>query len=280
MYSEILGKTVRYSGYFPPNYSLSAQSYPVLYHLHGGGPGRDTDLTGPSRIPHFMDELIAEKSVLPMIIISPDARRDEQVRHATFYMNDVEGVFRWKDMFFQEFIPYIERRYRVLKRPDTGDSLRAVSGISMGGFGALSYGLQRPGFFVAAASLSASLRSAYDLEEMSQPEYERRYAKVLGTGLKGKERVAATQYPQVCPLCVAEAGDGTEFGKTRFFFSCGGEDEFVCGTSQLHTIFKKKQVAHEYCVHPGEHDWEYWRGELPDMLRFISQAFADALGKK
>ena len=276
MYSDILGKTVRYSSYFPADYALSAKAYPILYHLHGGGPGKDTDLTGASRIPQLMNTLVAEGSVLPMIIVSPDARRDDTLQHATFYMNDADGEFRWKDMFFQEFMPYIEKRYRVLQSPDTGTPLRSIAGISMGGFGALSYALRHPGLFTSAAALSASLRTAFDIEDMDQPEYEKRYGKVLGHSLKGKERMAS-QYPDNCPLCLAKAGDGAALGQSRLFFDCGAQDEFVTGASVLHTALKAKEVPHSYQVRPGEHDWEYWRGALPDMLRFISQGFAERL---
>lgn len=276
MYSEVLSKTVRYSSYFPPDYALSSKAYPVLYLLHGGGPGKDTDLTGPSRIPWFMNTLIAEGGVLPMIIVSPDARRDDTLRHATFYMNDADGAFRWKDMFFQEFMPYIENRYRVLKRPGAPGSLRAIAGISMGGFGALSYAMRHPGLFASAAALSASLRTAFDIEDMDQPEYEKRYGKVLGAKLKGKDRMA-TQYPDNCPLCLAKAKNAADLAQTRFFFDCGAEDCFVTGASLLHTELRAKKIPHSYLVRPGEHDWEYWRGALPDMLRFISQGFAESL---
>src|SRR5947209_3844555 len=80
------------------------------------------------------------------LIVAPEGRR-------SFYVNSADGKFRYSDFFLQEFLPYIEGKYRVRG----GRGGRAISGISMGGYGALRFAFAHPELFSAVSAQSAAL---------------------------------------------------------------------------------------------------------------------------
>ncbi len=144
--SKILNMDRNYAIYLPPDYETSKRDYPVLYLLHGGG----DDQTGWiqfGEVKLITDKAIGEGTATPMIIVMPDANTD--VRG---YENDVTGKWRYEDFFFQEFLPSVEKTYRI-----KGDKrYRAVAGLSMGGGGSFTYALHQPQMFSSACPLSAS----------------------------------------------------------------------------------------------------------------------------
>ena len=91
-----------------------------------------------------------------MIIVMPDANTGRRG-----YLNDIKGEWRYEDFFFQEFMPFIEKTYRI--KPDK--HYRAVAGLSMGGEGTFIYALHHPELFSSACPLSAGT-GPKNIEEM------------------------------------------------------------------------------------------------------------------
>jgi len=149
MTSKILNMDRKYAIYLPPDYEASQRNYPVLYLLHGAG----DDQTGWVQFGEVLliaDKAIKEGKATPMIIVMPDANTGQRG-----YFNDIKGKWRYEDFFFEEFMPYIEKHYRI-----KGEKrYRAVSGLSMGGGGTLMYALHHPELFSSACPLSASVGS-------------------------------------------------------------------------------------------------------------------------
>ena len=83
-----------------------------------------------------------------MIIVMPGANTDKRG-----YFNDVKGEWRYEDFFFEEFMPFIEKKYRI----KADKHYRAISGLSMGGGGTFMYALNHPELFSAACPLNASV---------------------------------------------------------------------------------------------------------------------------
>src|SRR5690606_37390071 len=126
-------------------YETSQRSYPVLYLLHGGG----DDQTGRvqfGEVQHITDKAIAEGKATPMIIVMLDAHTAVR-RHS----NTADGSWRYEDFFVEEFMPFIEKTYRIRAEK----RYRAVAGLSMGGGGSFYFALHRPDLFSAACPLSA-----------------------------------------------------------------------------------------------------------------------------
>ena len=146
MNSDILNMERKYAVYLPPYYESSERSYPVLYLLHGAGDDQ-TGWVQFGEIQYIADKAIREGKATPMVIIMPDA--NTAVRG---YFNSPDNQWRYEDFFFEEFLPYVEKNYRI-----KGEKrYRAVAGLSMGGGGSFQYALHRPDLFSSACPLSAS----------------------------------------------------------------------------------------------------------------------------
>lgn len=140
MPSKILKGDRKYAIYLPPDYETSQRSYPVLYLLHGGGDDQ-TGWVQFGEVLHIADKAIRRGEATPMIIIMPDANTGQRG-----YFNDIKGDWRYEDFFFEEFMPFVEREYRI-----KGEKrYRAVAGLSMGGGGSFVYALRHPELFSSA----------------------------------------------------------------------------------------------------------------------------------
>ena len=149
MKSEILNMERNYAVYLPPDYETSSRSYPVLYLLHGLG----DDQTGWiqfGEVKKITDDSILNGNATPMIIIMPDANTG-----VIGYFNIPSRNWMYEDFFFKELMPYVESKYRI----KSNKRFRAISGLSMGGGGTITYALHRPDLFSAAAPLSAATGS-------------------------------------------------------------------------------------------------------------------------
>jgi len=133
--SELVSYPVKYSIYLPSDYATSNRSYPVLYLLHG----YSDDETGWIQFGEantIADKGIANGDFSSCIIVMPDGK-------VSWYVNSFDGKDPWEDMFVKEFIPFIEKEYRIRSQKE----FRAIAGLSMGGYGALMRGLEFGNFY-------------------------------------------------------------------------------------------------------------------------------------
>src|SRR5512136_3097979 len=107
MKSKILNMDRKYAIYLPPDYETSQRSYPVLYLLHGGGDDQ-TGWVQFGEVLNIADAAILSGQATSMIIVMPDANTGKRG-----YVNDIKGEWRYEDFFFQQFIPFIEKTYRI-----------------------------------------------------------------------------------------------------------------------------------------------------------------------
>lgn len=252
--SRILNGERKYAIYLPPGYETSQRSYPVLYLLHGGGDDH-TGWVQFGEVQHITDKAIAEGRSTPMIIVMPDANT---VRRG--YFNDPAGNWNYEDFFFNEFIPYIEKTYRIKNEK----RYRAVSGLSMGGGGSFVYALRRPDLFSASCPLSASTGPL--TQEDARSMIRRNNNSVHDSTInKYYNRHSVVSMVQNMPDSLRQA--------VRWYIDCGDDDFLYEGNSLVHIAMKKKQIPHEFRIRDGAHNWTYWRQSLPAVLEFISMSF-------
>jgi enterochelin esterase-like enzyme len=257
--SSILKEDVKYSIYLPADYETSDRKYPVLYLLHG----LSDDHTGWPQfgeVKYIADKAIREGEATPMIIVMPDAKR-------TYYVNDVEGKYRYEDFFIKELIPYIESNYKCR----TTSEYRAVAGLSMGGYGSLLYSLHHPEMFAACYAMSSATRTDEEVINMSNDSYDAVYTPLFGAH-KGKDRIN-DYYNSNSILYLAAHIPEAQKNKVRFYIDCGDDDFLYKGNSTLHILMRDLNIPHEYRVRQGGHEWEYWRTGLQNALPFISKSF-------
>jgi enterochelin esterase-like enzyme len=243
----------KYAIYLPPDYATSQRSYPVLYLLHGSGDDQ-TGWVQFGEVLHIADEAINQGKATPMIIVMPDANTGQRG-----YFNDIKGKWRYEDFFFQEFIPYIEKQYRI----KSDKRFRAISGLSMGGGGTFMYALHHPEMFSSACPLSASV-GAISLQNAKE-----RY--------KSDETVTEADieayYYKYSALPLIDSIPEDQKKAVRWFIDCGDDDFLYEGNSLVHIAMRKKEIPHEFRIRNGGHTWTYWRTSLPEVLSFISDAF-------
>jgi len=260
MESKILGKDVEYSIYLPPDYQTSNRSYPIVYLLHGY---TDDEIGWVQfgEINRIADAAIIEGKIPPMIIAMPDAG-------VTWYINDHDGKVRYEDFFIQEFIPSIEKGFRVRSKRE----FRGVAGLSMGGYGALIYAMKYPDIFVAAAPLSAAIYTEEETLRTEQEDWDRVAGPMFGKGLEGEDRLT-DHWKANNPFFLAKKLGTESLKKVSYYFDCGDDDFLYKGNAAIHVLFRDMGVPHEFRMRDGGHNWTYWRTGIADALEFIGARF-------
>jgi enterochelin esterase-like enzyme len=253
--SKILKSDRKYAIYLPPDYESSQRSYPVLYLLHGGGDDQ-TGWVQFGEVLHIADKAIREGKATPMIIVMPDANTGQRG-----YYNDVKNEWRYEDFFFEEFLPYVEKTWRIKKEK----RYRAVAGLSMGGGGSFIYALHHPELFSSACPLSAST-GPLTLED-TKPFLER-YG-----NQKATDAEIEAYYKRYSVLAQINSMADDQKKAVRWYIDCGDDDFLYEGNSLAHIAMRKKEIPHEFRIYDGAHNWTYWRTALPTVLSFISDAF-------
>ncbi len=255
MTSKILKMDRKYAIYLPPDYESSQRSYPVLYLLHGAGDDQ-TGWVQFGEILHIADKAINEGQATPMIVVMPDANTGKRG-----YVNDMKGEWRYEDFFFEEFMPFIEKTYRI-----KGEKrYRSIAGLSMGGEGTFLYALHHPELFSAACPLSAATGPA-TIEDMKNYRLWQ-YAE----GSSDAEKKAYFEKYSVLSLINNVKDDQKK--AVRWYIDCGDDDFLYEGNSMVHILMRKKEIPHEFRIRDGAHSWSYWRSSLPAVLEFISVSF-------
>lgn len=256
--SNILNQKVNYSVYLPPDYHYSKRSYPVLFLLHGYS-DNETAWVQFGQVNTAADKGIRQGAVPSMIIVMPDAG-------VSWYINDYKNELRYEDMFIKEFVPYIDKTYRT--RQDR--EFRAISGLSMGGYGSLMYSMRYPELFSVCVAFSASVLTDEDF--IQSQRYNRLLSEVVDTTITGKKRLT-THWNEHNPLYLAKKLPVSSLQSVKWYIDCGDDDFLYRGNAHLHIILRQREVPHEYRVRNGGHEWRYWRTGIIDGLRFIGQAF-------
>jgi len=252
--SKILKSDRRYAVYLPPDYETSQRSYPVLYLLHGAGDDH-TGWVQFGEVLSIADKSVKDESATPMIIVMPDANTGKRG-----YFNDTKGEWRYEDFFFEEFLPFIEKKYRVKAEK----RYRAISGLSMGGGGTFMYAMHHPELFSSACPLSASV-GPVTLEEAA--------TRVKRESPGASDADISKYFNTLSALSLVNNMPDTLKKAVRWYIDVGDDDGLSEGNALVHIAMRKKMIPHEFRIRDGAHTWTYWRSALPAVLEFVSQAF-------
>ena len=258
--SKILNRNVHYSIYLPSDYNTSERSYPVTYLLHGHGDADDGWIQF-GEINRLADKAIADGTIPPMIIVTPDGFK-------SYYINAADGSLSYEDFFIKELIPHIEKTYKVKSEK----RYRGIAGLSMGGYGALIYALKYPKLFAAAAPLSAVVWNDSDISLVADNMYNSLFATADKKNVIGIDRINSA-WLQNSPLRLIETKSIEELSSVKYWIDCGDDDYLSVGNANLHIAMTNKKVPHEFRVRDGAHNWTYWRTGIIEALSFIGNNF-------
>lgn len=254
--SKLVNYPVEYSVYLPPDYETSNRSYPILYLLHGYSDD-ETGWIQFGEANQIADKGIANGNYPPCIIVMPDGK-------VSWFINSFDGKDPWEDMFIKEFIPFIEKEYRVRPKKE----FRAIAGLSMGGNGALLLSMRNPDLFSSCVAMSAGTFT--DEEILADDSYDSYFKDIYGP--KPEDKVS-DYWKSYSPLHLLESVDAEKLKSIRFYIDCGDDDFLYKGNAALHVKMRDLEIPHEYRVRNGGHQWSYWRTGLYDGLKFISEKF-------
>ena len=239
------GRSAHATVYLPAGYDdQKERRYPVLYLLHGLF-GRDTDWLKLGVLQSLLDGAIQRGELRPTIVVMPDGGNGYWVDWP-----DGDPRHRYQTLVEPDTRLWVESRFRV-------NGVRAVGGVSMGGFGALSLALRHPETYPAVISLSGAL--------FRQPPTARRtYLRAFGyPGVTSRRR-----FPFVNPLDLVHLGraDGL-----HVWLDCGREDrpKFVQGLLAVSDALTRRGITHVARFRPGRHTWNVWLAGLAEAFTWL-----------
>lgn len=234
----------------PEGYDGDAKRrYPVVYLLHGyGGDYREWERVGVEE----------EARGLEAILVLPEGDR-------SFWVNAHEKPgARWEDWVVRDVVPWVDAHYRTIARREG----RAISGLSMGGYGAVILGLRHPELFASVASHSGALEVP---NEPSTGEIGKRLEEIFGP--RGSEPRA--KYDPLRVLDNLAPAD-----RPHIYIDCGSSDFLLEANRRFVRELSERGIDYEYREVPGKHEFAYWkrnvRTSLDRQLEALARARRDA----
>jgi S-formylglutathione hydrolase FrmB len=242
-FSTVMNKTIKAVVITPDNYSKDKQ-YPVIYLLHGAS-GKNPYADWISKAPN----IAGLTDTYNLIIVCPDGNP------TSWYFDSVEDPSsQYETYVSNELVKFIDTHYSTRK----DRSGRAITGLSMGGHGALYLAFKHQDVYGAAGSMSGGvdIRPFTDRWDI---------AKRLGTFAQHPERWEQNTVVNMVPLITN--------GSLALIIDCGVSDFFFQVNNDLHQKLLDAKINHDFTVRPGGHSWEYWANSINYQTLFMSRFF-------
>lgn len=220
-------------------------SYPVTYVLNGFGGGYK-DFAQRMRL----DSLATLYST---IIVCPDGR------DSWYWDAPMDSTMKMETFFTADLVPFIDRSLRT--KPCR--SQRAITGLSMGGQGAMYLAIRHDDIWANAGTMSGGVNIA-------NPKFHNSWKMKRWLGEYSK-------YPSRWrDRAIVNLAKSVKPGSLQIIVSCGTEDFFFADNRKLDSVLTAAGIEHTFLTRPGNHSWSYWTTELPVHLRFFSEKFQSA----
>ena len=241
--SKAFGGEVAYMVYLPEGYSTD-QRYPVWYAMHGYSSTEKMWLSDAG-VGKVADDLIAEGTLAPMIMVFPYSRYDDAKTIEADLADGTLGPSRMERFLCDELIPYIDAHYSTIASPDG----RFIGGFSMGGLFALQIGLHQPTLFSKIGAYSPALT----YRDFGSDHFER------WLSLDTDEATRLEDYAKRLKL-----------DKIAVYLDCGDEsDPFSEGAASLYDAMIARGISAEFHPHEGGHTLQ--KNLLEEYLLFYNE---------
>lgn len=243
-YSPSMKKTIKAVVVTPDSYTAGAEM-PVVYLLHGYS-GNYGDWVKKSAA------LAATVDAQNLIVVCPDGN------YGSWYFDSpVDPTFRYETYVASELVAWVDSHYKTVKTRQG----RAITGLSMGGQGALYLAMRHQDVFGAAGSMSGGV----DIRPFPN-NWD--IAKRLGTYAQYPDRWEQNTVINLLHLLTP--------GSLSLLIDCGTEDFFFRVNNNLHDKLLERNIAHDYITRPGGHNWPYWNTAITYQLLYMRQYFDKA----
>jgi putative tributyrin esterase len=242
--SSALGRLMPYRVILPSSIP-PGQKLPVIFLLHGGG-GNYRNWSNYSDVARFAEEAL--------ILVMPEGE-------SSYYVNAAERPNdRFEDYIVEDLVADVESRFPVAE----GRASRAIAGVSMGGFGAVTLSLKHPDRFAFVGGLSSAIdvpSRPFSFKRISQ---YRGHAQIFGPW-GSQTRRANDPYVLV---------ENSEPAKAPYLYlTCGQQEGLLPANRRFATLLQKYRFNYEFHEGPGGHDWNQWNRRLPELLQALRQHF-------
>lgn len=271
--STAVGRTMKLMVLLPEGYETSGKAYPVLYLLHGFS--QNYTVWPRLGVPHYTRDL-------DLIVVMPDGGNSWYINWAK---TENDQLNNWEDYLIYDVIPIIDGTYRTIPLRQA----RAINGLSMGGYGAITVGLRNPGVFCSIGSHSGTLsyaRNARKRFEAGEPpqrvappeNYEPRPEEMnLPPIIEIKGfTTQAERYPTGYPFLTAEESklhDPFELvvqlprrALPHIYIDCGTEDNLWADSQEFAALLMANAIPFTYAQSPGAHNPTYWAREVGQSI--------------
>lgn len=253
VHSPSMKKTLKAAVTLPSDYTNSNKKFPVVYLLHGGS-GAFNDWHQKVTEKEIVNRMADDYN---LIIVTPG------VGPASYYYDSpIMDTVRYETYIISELIPFIDKNYRTLAKKES----RAITGLSMGGHGAITLSAKHPDLFVAAGSMSGVMNIDTRLWKVQE---DFRNLRVQGQ----KAMLGDINYdgPIFNPYTAVGMVDRMKTNGLALIIDCGVEDFLIETNRQIHQLLVANGTPHEYIERPGAHTWQYWTEALPVHLFFFNK---------
>ena len=255
--TKLVPGAVKYTVLLPPGYDSSRTLYPLLFLLHGG----NGDHGFLALMKPVIEAAWAAGELPPLIVVTPDARRSA-------YVDYRDGSQKWETFIVGELLNHIRKTYRV--SPDRSKNI--VSGISMGGLGALRLGFDHPDIFGGLAALEAGIEPALSFDAVKTRNSFERNASYFAERFGSPVDNAYWKVSNPANIAIARR-DVILKSELQIYIEVGDADMFHLdeGNEFLHRVLWDHGISHEYrLVHGADHLGHTLPDRLRDALRFLT----------
>jgi S-formylglutathione hydrolase FrmB len=248
VFSSKMKKEVKNVVIVPENYT-ARKHYPVVYLLHGYSDNYAKWVTAVPSIKNYATQF-------QLILVCPDGG------FSSWYMDSpIDRTSQYESYITKDLLPYIDTHYSTI--PER--SQRAITGLSMGGHGALYLAIRNKSLFGSAGSMSGGV----DLRS-STKKFD--IAKRIGT--------IETHPDEWDNRSVINMVDGLKNNELNLIIDCGVSDIFYQINAGLHRRLLALNIDHDYIERPGAHNWDYWTNSILYQLTYFDRCFDKAAKKK
>ena len=237
----------------PEDYERDNRLFPTVYLLHGW--------SGDYKAWYDKNGKDLEKlsDLYDVIIVMPDGGS------AGWYVNSpVKKGSNYESLVAEDLASAVDQSFNTFKLPNK----RAITGLSMGGFGAFYLGFKHPEVFGVVGAMSGGLEL---VEAGAQDPVVGRHFDI--------DSVLSSDSPKWTDYDVDKLLDKAKESKQPIIFDCGVNDIFIKINRDFHSKMLELQIPHDYTERPGIHNWDYWNNSIDYQMLFFSECFKSADNK-
>jgi putative tributyrin esterase len=254
--SKLIGQALPYHVVLPLDYNAPAARttrYPVLYLLHGLAGSHDDWVSTKAHLAQYAAQY-------RIIIVTPEG-------HDGWYTDGVAAPNeKYESYIVQELLPDVDGRYRTIAERKG----RALAGLSMGGYGALKFGVKYPDKFIFVASMSGALGApAWDVNSQELIDFVKPSIAHVYGAMNNPVRAANDIFKLYDRLTPAESAQ-----LPYIYLDCGTEDFLLDSNRTFAALLLNHKIPHEFRELPGQHEWPYWDQQVQEVLRIAARRLA------